>query len=262
MQREAPQFFQSAEAGPARAIAFLREEGRGAGPDLVWLGGFRSDMRATKAEALAAWAREQGRGLLRFDYSGHGESGGRFEEASISQWLADALGAVRAHSGPNPVLVGSSMGGWLALLAARALRGEACAPSGLLLIAPAVDFTEELMWASLNEEARRAIMQDGQWLRPSSYASEPYPITRRLIEDGRRHLLFGKPIEPGCPVAILQGMQDPDVPYAHALQLVEHLPGEDVALTLVKDGDHRLSRPQDIERLLQTVGAFSARSPS
>jgi pimeloyl-ACP methyl ester carboxylesterase len=250
----APQFLDRDDQPGKRRLACLATQG--AGPTVVWLGGFRSDMRATKAQALAGWAAAEGRSFLRFDYTGHGESGGRFEEATISVWLADVLAVLAAYGGDSPVLVGSSMGGWLALLAARALKADGPPLGGLVLIAPAVDFTEDLMWASFPEDVRQTILRDGQWLRPSAYSPEPYPITRALIEDGRRHLLFGKPITPGCPVAILQGMDDPDVPWPHAMKLIEHLPADDVTLSLVKDGDHRLSRPQDIALLLRTVAAM------
>lgn len=249
-----PQYFINSTPTGERRLAFLQRNGRGAAqsPAVVWLGGFRSDMRATKAEALDAWAERSGRAFLRFDYSGHGESDGRFEDGTISDWLSDALAIIRAKAGPFPVLVGSSMGGWLALLAARALAGTDSAPSGLVLIAPAVDFTEKLMWASMSQEQRQTITNIGQLEVPSAYGA-PYPITRALIEDGSTHNLFGGPIRPGCPVHILQGMQDPDVPWGHSLELVDHLPGEATTVTLVKDGDHRLSRPQDIDLLVNTV---------
>jgi pimeloyl-ACP methyl ester carboxylesterase len=252
----APEFLDRDDPPGKRRLAFLATQGTG--PTVVWLGGFRSDMRATKAQALADWAVGKGRSFLRFDYTGHGESGGRFEDATISVWLADVLAVLEARGGDSPVLVGSSMGGWLALLAARALKDKGRAPGGLVLIAPAIDFTEELMWASFPDDVRQTILRDGQWLRPSAYSPEPYPIMRALIEDGRRHLMFGQPITPGCPVAILQGMDDPDVPWPHAMKLIEHLPADDVTLSLVKDGDHRLSRPQDIALLLRTVAAMAS----
>jgi pimeloyl-ACP methyl ester carboxylesterase len=245
-------------SGAARDIAVLARPG--AGPPVVWLGGFRSDMRATKAEALDAWAAETGRAFVRFDYSGHGESGGVFEDATIGQWLEDTLAVLDAFVADRPVLVGSSMGGWIALLAARRLgrlRPDR-APVGLVLIAPAVDFTERLMWANFPEDVKRRILTEGVWHRPSAYSPEPYPITRGLIEDGRRHLMLDGPIAAGCPVHILQGMQDPDVPWRHALEVVEHMPGDSVSLTLVKDGDHRLSRPEDIDRLIAAVEAIAA----
>lgn len=229
----------------------------GSGPTVVWLGGFRSDMRATKAEALASWASKAGRSFLRFDYTAHGESGGDFRECTISVWLADVLAMIAARGGEKPLLVGSSMGGWLALLAARALKAHGRGLSGLVLIAPAVDFTQELMWDAFPQAVRDEIMKRGEWLRPSAYAPEPYPITRALIEDGRRHLMFAGSIDPGCPVTILQGMKDPDVPWAHAMKLVEHLPAGEITLTLIKDGDHRLSRDEDIALLIRAVEALA-----
>lgn len=239
--------------GSARTLAV--ETRPGAGPPVVWFGGFRSDMRSTKATALDAWAAERGRAFVRFDYSGHGESTGRFEESGISRWLEDGLAVLERHVPQPPILVGSSMGGWIALLAATALQADAPerAPAGLVLIAPAVDFTERLMWDHFPPEVREAIERDGVFTRPSLYAEEGYPITRHLIEDGRRHLMLDGPIATGCPVHILQGMQDPDVPWQHAMRLLEHLPGESVAMTLIKDGDHRLSRPQDLERLVAAI---------
>lgn len=268
MKQQEPSFVHREDSPGPRRLAFLKQDG--AGPSVTWLGGFRSDMRATKAEALASWAGANGRAMLRFDYTGHGESEGDFAEATISVWLADALAVIEAEAGPAPVLVGSSMGGWLALLAARAMRAKGAPAAGLVLIAPAVDFTETLMWEQFPQTLRDAIMSQGRWMQPSSYSPEPYPITRALIEDGRRLMLFGQPIEPGCPVTILQGMQDPDVPWRHAMRLIEHLPADDVTLTLVKDGDHRLSRPQDLALLVRAVEAavtaataqLSGRSPS
>jgi pimeloyl-ACP methyl ester carboxylesterase len=248
-----PEFLEVGSGERSRRIAFLRREGRG--PTVVWLGGFRSDMRSTKADALDRWASGAERRFLRFDYSGHGESSGRFEEATISQWLEDVLWVLDRCVPDRPILVGSSMGGWLALLATRELlqiRPER-ASAGLVLIAPAVDFTERLMWDQFPRDVRRSIEKVGVYLRPSLYSEEPYPITRGLIEDGRRHCLLGRTIRTGCPVHILQGMQDLDVPWRHALELVEHLPGDSVSLTLVKDGDHRLSRPEDLERLIAAV---------
>ncbi|MBZ6076603.1 alpha/beta hydrolase [Microvirga puerhi] len=243
-------------AAEARHIAVLSRDGKG--PPVVWLGGFRSDMRSTKAEALDAWAEKTGRAFLRFDYSGHGASGGTFDEATVSDWLDDSLAVFDNFLKSRPILVGSSMGGWLALLATRRLleTGSALAPLGMVLIAPAVDFTERLMWDRFPEVIRRAIEDKGSYSLPSTYAPEPYPITKSLIEDGRRHLLFGAPIRTGCPVHILQGMQDTDVPWTHALKLVEHLPGDSASLTLVNDGDHRLSRPEDLDRLIQAVEAM------
>jgi pimeloyl-ACP methyl ester carboxylesterase len=225
----------------------------GAGPAVIWLGGFRSDMLATKATHLVDWGARTGRAVVRFDYSGHGESAGDFAEGTISDWLEDALAVIHAEGGPAPILVGSSMGGWIALLAARRLAEESTPLSGLVLIAPAADFTEELMWQRFPEEIRHAIETQGVYLHPSEYSPDPTPITRALIEDGRRHLLLTAPFRTHCPVRILQGQQDPDVPWQHATKLVEHLPEDDVTVTLIKDGDHRLSRPEDLAILVRAV---------
>jgi pimeloyl-ACP methyl ester carboxylesterase len=251
------QFLNVGTGDAARRLAVLVRQGRG--PTVFWLGGFRSDMRATKAEALDRWAAEAGRAYVRFDYSGHGESGGVFKEGTISHWLEDTVAVIESFEAGRFVLVGSSMGGWLALLATRVLRKRDAArgPSGLVLIAPAVDFTERLMWEQFPPDIQRNIMATGAYLRPSLYSPEPYPITRTLIEDGRGHLLLRGSIATGCPVHILQGMQDPDVPWNHALELVEHLPGDSVSMTLIKDGDHRLSRDEDLERLIAAVEAIA-----
>jgi pimeloyl-ACP methyl ester carboxylesterase len=251
------QFVEAGEGTDARRLAVLVREGRG--PTVVWLGGFRSDMRATKAEALDRWAERSGRAYVRFDYAGHGESSGAFVEGTISRWLDDTLAVIEAFATGPFVLVGSSMGGWLALLATRELLRSSPRnrPSGLVLIAPAVDFTERLMWERFPPEIKQEILDEGVHLRASAYSPEPYPITRALIEDGRRHLLLGGTIAAGCPVHILQGMRDPDVPWRHALELVEHLPGESVSMTLIKDGDHRLSREEDLERLIAAVEAIA-----
>jgi len=240
-----------------RRIAVLCREGKG--PPVVWVGGFKSDMRATKATAIDSWASAQGRAFLRFDYSGHGETGGDFEQGAISRWLEEALAVMESCLTERPILVGSSMGGWISLLAARHLmeKRPALAPAGIVLIAPATDMTERLMWDRFPEDLRRTMEETGVYYRPSAYSEDPYPITRKLIEDGRRHLLLGKPIQTGCPVHILQGMEDPDVPWHHALELVEHLPGDSVSLTLIKDGDHRLSRDEDLERLIAAIEAIA-----
>ena len=238
-----------------RRIAYRRRLGRG--PGIVWLGGFRSDMLATKATALDAWAASNGRAFLRFDYSGHGESDGAFEAGTISRWLADSLAVIAAQTEGPQILVGSSMGGWLALLAAQRLAADGTPPAGLVLLAPAVDFTERLIWAGLDETAKWAIKDHGVHLRPSAYGA-PVPITRALIEDGRRHLMLDGVVRSHAPVHILQGMADEDVPWRHATMLVEHFAGDPVVVTLIKDGDHRLSRPQDIQRLLAAVAGIAA----
>jgi pimeloyl-ACP methyl ester carboxylesterase len=241
---------------PSRTIAVRLREGKS--PGLFWLGGFKSDMRGTKADALDRWAAEKARACIRFDYSGHGESGGDFRAGTIGRWLEESLAVYRAFAKGPQVLVGSSMGGWIALLLARRLRdiADAAPLAGMVLIAPAVDFTEELMWNQFSPAMKRDIEEKGEWLRPSEYSEEPYPITRALIEEGRQHLMLGGLIEPGCPVHILQGVQDPDVPWQHAQELVTRLSRDDVVLTLIKDGDHRLSRPEDIERLIAAVAEF------
>jgi pimeloyl-ACP methyl ester carboxylesterase len=247
-----------------RLIAVRLDPGTGGMPvpGLFWLGGFKSDMKGTKAAALSDWARQNGRACVRFDYSGHGESGGDFAAGTIGRWLEESLAVFAAHCHGPQVVIGSSMGGWIALLLARELRRRKAASdpaqgslAGLVLIAPAVDFTEALMWQRFPAEIQREIETKGVWHRPSDYG-EPYPIMRTLIEEGRNHLLLGSMIETGCPVRILQGVQDPDVPWNHAVEITSRLAQDDVVLTLVKDGDHRLSRPEDLERLIKAVGEF------
>lgn len=229
------------------ALAWRRIAGRG--PTVVFLGGFHSDMTGTKAEHLSAWCATRGQAFLRLDYSGHGASGGRFEHGCIGDWAADAE-AVIAHATGGPlVLIGSSMGGWIALLLATRLRARLHALVG---IAAAPDFTEDLMWAEFPAEVRAAIERDGQWTRPSEYGGA-YPITRRLIEDGRRHLVLRAPIMLDAPVRLLHGQRDPDVPWQLSLRTAEAIAGDDVRVVLVKDGDHRLSRSQDLALLTQTV---------
>ncbi|MFZ1884832.1 MAG: alpha/beta hydrolase [Rhodoplanes sp.] len=242
-----------------RKIAVRRREGKG--PGLVWLGGFSSDMKGIKVQALDDWATLQGRALVRFDYSGHGESSGDFNAGTIGLWLEEAVAVFSTHCHGPQIVVGSSMGGWLALLLIRELvRCNATARTapiaGLVLIAPAVDFTEELIWKRCPPSVRHDLETKGAWFKPSQYGEAPLRISRRLIEEGRNHLLFGGLIEAGCPVRILQGVKDPDVPWQHAFDLVARLAQDDVVLTLVKDGDHRLSRPEDIERMLRVVAEF------
>ena len=255
-----PAFLDADDKGPARRLAYRLRAAAAEHekPGIVWLGGFKSDMLSTKAERIDQWAAQRGRAFLRFDYTGHGESGGRFEDGTIGLWLADSLAMIRKLTHGPQILVGSSMGGWISLLAARALArsSETQRLAGMVLIAPAVDFTETLMWAQMSPEIRRQIEDTGVWQRHSQYAPEPTPITRALVEDGRKNLLLGQTIRMHCPVHILQVMEDPDVPWKHALTLVEHLAGDPVALTLIKDGDHRLSREEDIERLLAAIEAI------
>jgi pimeloyl-ACP methyl ester carboxylesterase len=256
-----PKYLNLGTDSDIRRIAFRADAGDE--PGLLWLGGFKSDMGGIKARALAAWAAEHKRACVRFDYSGHGESGGAFADGTIGRWLEESLAVFAACCRGRQIVIGSSMGGWIALLLARELRrraaaGHAVAASiaGLVLIAPAVDFTEVLMWQKFPPAVKREIEQTGSWERPSAYADGPYVITRNLIEEGRRHLLLGEMIETGCPVRILQGVQDPDVPWSHAVDLTSRLAQDDVVLTLVKDGDHRLSRAEDIDRLIGAVAEF------
>ena len=254
---ETLKFIDVGSGDDARAIAVRARDG--AAPGLFWLGGFKSDMKGTKAEALAGFAERAGRGNVRFDYSGHGESHGDFTDGTIGRWLDESVAVFSAFCRGPQVVIGSSMGGWIALLLARELRRAAAAQAsiaGLVLIAPAVDFTEELMWNKFSPAVRQQIETTGSWQRPSQYGNAPYPITQRLIEEGRKHLLLGGLIETGCPVRILQGVEDPDVPWGHAVELVSRLGQDDVVLTLVKDGDHRLSRPEDIERMIAAVEEF------
>jgi pimeloyl-ACP methyl ester carboxylesterase len=254
-----PMFLAVGEGAKERRIAVRLRQGDS--PGVLWLGGFKSDMGGIKAMALDRWAQEHRRAYVRFDYSGHGESGGAFTDGTIGRWLEESLAVCDACCRGPQVLVGSSMGGWLALLLVRELRRRTATaapspqatPAGLVLIAPAVDFTEELMWKRFPDAVKRELETAGAWTRPSQYSEEPYLITRGLIEEGRRHLLLGGLVETGCPVRILQGVNDPDVPWRHAVELVSRLAHDDVVLSLVKDGDHRLSRPEDIERLIHAV---------
>jgi pimeloyl-ACP methyl ester carboxylesterase len=248
-----PAFIEVGKDEAARRIAVRAR--KGAAPGLFWLGGFNSDMQGTKALALDAWAAQHQRACVRFDYSGHGESGGAFIDGTVGRWLEESVAVFEQFCRGPQVVIGSSMGGWMALLLAREIakrEGNRASLAGLVLIAPAPDFTEALMWNSLSAEARHDIETQGVWLRPSQYGA-PYPITRALIEDGRNHLLLGSAIDVGCPVRILQGAQDPDVPWKHAFALAHRLPKDDVVLTVIQDGDHRLSRSQDIARILAAV---------
>jgi pimeloyl-ACP methyl ester carboxylesterase len=251
--QQRPAFIEVGQDGAARNIAVRARAG--STPGLFWLGGFHSDMQGTKAVALDAWAAGQGRACVRFDYSGHGESGGAFIDGTIGRWLEESVAVFERFCAGPQILVGSSMGGWIALLLAREMARRSAGRAslaGLVLIAPAPDFTEELMWKGFSPQAKAEIESQGVWLRPSDYG-EPYPITRALIEEGRHHLLLGSSIDVGCPIRILQGAQDPDVPWRHAFALAHRLPVDDVVLTMIQDGDHRLSRPQDIARIIAAV---------
>lgn len=222
-----------------RRIAYRRTEGQGAG--VVFLGGFRSDMTGTKAVYLEDWARTQGRPFLRFDYSGHGASSGDFLDGSIGDWAEDALSAVTALTTGPQVLVGSSMGGWISLLLCKAIPERV---KGFVGIAAAPDFTEDSMWNGFTETERARLLAEGRVEQPSDYSPEPYVITRRLIEDGRKRLVLRDPLDLPFPVRLLQGTADTDVPPAVALRLMDHATGPDIRLTLVKGADHRFSTPE------------------
>src|SRR5262245_7204258 len=282
--------FLSVGAGERRRrIAYLRQPAVHAGkPGLVWLCGLKSEMTSTKAAAIAEWAQSQRLACLRFDYSGHGQSEGRFEDGTISSWLEGAEAAFRALPQGPQILIGSSLGGYIALLLLRKLlrenrqsavgsrqsetdnttadcrlpiAEEAARIKALVLIAPAWDMTE-LMWQRLPSSARRDIEEKGVFLRPSRYGDGAYPITRALIEDGKKHLIGSAPLDPGRPVHIIHGLQDPDVPWEHTLDLVAHLSGDWTRVTAVPDGEHRLSRPEDIALLLGIIGALVEGTPA
>jgi pimeloyl-ACP methyl ester carboxylesterase len=256
-----PQLFELDTGAEKRRIAYLREGSAAGGkPGIVWLCGLKSEMVSTKATAVADWASAEARACLRFDYSGHGQSEGPFEDGTVSRWLEETRAVFcQLAQGPQ-VLVGSSMGGYIALLLLRGLMAEAPAEAarikGLVLIAPAWDMTE-LMWERFSASARREIMEKGVYLRPSDYGDGPYPITRAFIEDGRTHLIGSEPLDPGRPVHILHGLQDPDVPWEHTLDLVAHLTGDWARVSAVPDGEHRLSRPEDIALLLDVIREVS-----
>ncbi len=239
-------------------IAWLRDGDPASDrPGFIWLGGFRSDMTGTKARALAGQARAEGRACLRFDYSGHGASSGTFEDGTIGRWLAQSMAVFDALTAGPQILVGSSMGGWIALLMLRAhlaaVGRRDMRIAGLLLIAPAADMTERLIWANASDEVRRAIAVDGVYMRPSAYGDGDYPITRSLIEDGRNHLLLGTPLDTPCPVRIVHGLEDPDVPWQLSLEIAETLASDDLSITLVKDGDHRLSTPDQLKHVFDAL---------
>lgn len=235
-------------------IAYRRRDG--AGPELLFLGGFRSDMGGTKARALDDFAAAAGRAVIRFDYRGHGDSSGRFEEMTIGEWVADGLAVLDAIAQGPLILIGSSMGAWIALRLALA-RPQRLA--GLVTIAAAPDFTEDLIWARLDEDQRARMRKDGRLERPSKYAPNPDIVTLRLIEEGRRHLVLRGPIAIACPVRMLHGTQDEDVPWRCSLELLARIESGDARLTLIKGGDHRLSEPCQIEALLAAVAELAAR---
>lgn len=246
--------FEVGSGAGARTIARVRRAG--GGPGLLWLGGFRSDMTGTKAVAVDALGARRGLAVTRFDYSGHGRSGGRFEDGTISRWLEEATAVFEATAG-DQIVIGSSMGGWLSLLLARAhlarVGRAASRIRALVLIAPAADFTEELIWVDLPPAVQREIVETGGHRVTTAEFGEPYTLTRALFEDGRRHMLLGGDIEVGCPVTILQGMADESVPWRHAIRIVTRLTRDDVTLSLIQGGDHRLSRDEDLARLTKAI---------
>ena len=238
------------DRGDGVELAWARQDGKS--PTVVFLTGFHSDMTGEKATALAAFCAERGQAMLRFDYSGHGTSGGRFEDGTISRWTDDALAMIDRQTDGPLILVGSSMGGWIALLAAL---GRPDRVAALVGIAAAPDFTEALMWPAMTLEQRATLERDGVVHRPSQYG-DPTPITRALIEDGRARLVLTGRIQLDCPVRLLHGQNDPDVPWRMALRIAERVSSNDVQVILVKDGDHRLSRPQDLSLLCRTLAAL------
>jgi pimeloyl-ACP methyl ester carboxylesterase len=256
MDGEEPQFLEVGWGKRRRRIA-CRRDGRTGDVALLWLSGFLSDMASTKAAALAGWAQRRHLPMLRFDYSGHGLSEGSLLQASVGDWLEEASSVLDLAGAKRTIVVGSSLGGWIALLLARQLAkaGALARLAGLVLIAPAWDMTERLMWHKMSAEVRSSLERDGVYYEPSLYG-DPYPITRHLIEEGRSHLIGEDLLDLDLPIRILQGMHDSDVPWGHALDLLDLLRCGDVELTLIKGGDHRLSRPQDLRRLEATVAAL------
>ncbi len=259
-----PGLYETAPGRPRLAYILRPRRAESAPPGLFWLGGFRSDMRGSKASFIDAFAETQGRACLRFDYSGHGESQGDFGDGAVGVWASEALSVFRALTSGPQIVIGSSMGGWIALLLARALAriGESRRLAGMVLIAPAVDFTQELIWPQLPEKIRREIEEKGAWTRPADACGPSYPLTRALFQDGMANALFGGEIRTHCPVNILQGMADADVPWRHAMKLVEHLPADPATITLIRDGDHRLSRPQDLTALQKAIERIDCDFPA
>ena len=235
-----------------RQIAFHRSTG--SGPGIVFFGGFKSDMDGTKAVYLEEWARSNDRAFLRFDYSGHGKSSGAFLDGSIGDWFADAAAAITALTDGPQIIVGSSMGGWIALLVARAMPERV---AGLVGIAAAPDFTEDSMWAGFDEAQRRELQQTGHVSLPSDYSDEPYVITRRLIEDGRENLVLRDPLPLRFPVRLLHGTEDTDVAMSVPLRLLAHADAPDMQLTLIRGADHRLSSDENLAQIVETIDDIS-----
>ena len=261
---ETPRHLSVGFGADRRSIAYLTRPGNA--PGVFWMSGFKSEMRSIKASYLDQWVAGRGHAYTRFDYSGQGLSEGRFEDGTLSRWLEESAAVFDAVTEGPQIVVGSSMGGYLALLMARKFlaRTGTAHPgriAGLVLIAPAWNMTD-LMWKKAPDEARRAILDDGVWLRPSRYEDGPYPITRALIEDGRAHLVANAPWSPGAPVEIIQGRHDPDVPYDHVAHLSQLLIDVPVTLNEVPDGEHRLSRPEDLALLADRIAHLLDARPS
>lgn len=234
--------------GPNGRLAYQKTEGKE--PTVVWLGGFQSDMTGTKATHLHAWAQKRQQSYLRFDYSGHGTSDGDFLDGCIGEWRDDARKAIQSLTQGPVILVGSSMGAWISGLLAQEMGDRLAA---LVLIAPAPDFTEELMWPSFGPGLRRTIMEKGKAALPSLEGNQPTVITRKLIEDGKRNLLLQNDLNISVPVRILQGMADTDVPWQHAMRFAETIKSSDIEIMMTKSGDHRLSTPPDLARLTEVL---------
>jgi len=258
MTPPAPQFLVVGKGPAARRIAYLAERARKPeGTGLFWLSGFKSEMTSTKVTYLAEVARQEGFAMTRFDYSGHGQSEGAFVHGTIGAWFEEALEVFLAKTEGPQIIVGSSMGGYLALLLLRALMknqpDQASRIRALVLIAPAWDMTERLMWARFPQSVRDEMERTGRYERPSRYGDGPYVITRELIDEGRRHLIGDQPFDPGRPVRVIHGLQDPDVPWEHSLDLESLLEGDWVRVIAVPDGEHRLSRPEDLDLLRRVI---------
>ena len=263
MDQQEPHFLEIGQGDHRRRIAYRFDAGASDdAPAIMWLSGFLSDMASTKVAFLSEWAAQKGYAMLRFDYSGHGVSGGDIEKASTGDWLQEAETMLEIVGNRPVIVVGSSLGGWISLLLARKLaeRGDARL-KGLVLIAPAWDMTEKLMWEKMSEESRNTVLTEGVYYAPSNY-DDPYPLTKILIEEGRNHLLADGNILVNAPVRSLQGMQDEDVPWEHSAALVDLLATNDVDLTLVKASGHRMSEPEDLLRLARAIEALIESGPA
>ena len=231
------------------SLAYMKRDGKAGSSSLVWLGGYHSDMSGSKAQIMDDFAKESGLASLRFDYSGHGQSDGAFENGTISKWLSESQYMIDNLTAGKIILVGSSMGGWLALLLALKNPSKVC---GIVLCAPAPDFTEDLMWAGFNECQKQEMMDIGFCLRPNDYEA-PYKVTRELIIDGRSHLILRAPINIGVPIRIVHGMEDKDVPFSRSIDLTEKISSQNIHLNLIKNGGHRLSEPNELEALKAAI---------